>query len=47
MAKYAVSTYTDAADLETAIEAIDDTVPIQVVVYHEGERQVFKLIVGA
>ncbi|HOS82500.1 MAG TPA: hypothetical protein PK445_07220 [Methanolinea sp.] len=45
MAKWVVETYASAADLETAIEALDTTVtPLQVVPYREGPKQVFKLI---
>jgi hypothetical protein len=44
MAKWVVETYATAAALETAIEAIDTTTSVQVIPYHEGAKQVFKLI---
>lgn len=44
MAKWVVETYSSAADLEAAIEALDTTTAVQVVPYHEGHRQVFKLV---
>lgn len=44
MAKWIVNTYATAADLETAIELLENTVTIQVVPYREGARQVFKPI---
>lgn len=47
MVKHSVETFTTAATLEAAIEAIDTTKPIQVVPYLEAGRQVFKLIIGA
>jgi hypothetical protein len=44
MAKWIVTTYATAADLEAAIELLENTVTIQVVPYREAGRQVFKLI---
>ena len=44
MAKWIVETYATAAALEAAIELIDTTASVQVIPYHEGAKQVFKLI---
>lgn len=44
MTKWQVDTYTDPAALAAAVEAIDDTIPIQIIPFPAGSGTHFMLI---
>lgn len=44
MAKWISTVYSSVATLEAAIEAIDNTVTIQIIPFKEGTKQLFLLV---
>lgn len=44
MAKWISTVYDSSASLNAAIEAIDNTVTIQIIPYREGSKQLFILV---
>lgn len=47
MANWIADTYASAADLETAVESIDNTITVHIVPYKEAGKQKFILVKSA